>query len=89
MPRGRSAYDPATLQMALVGYEIQKQRIDEKIRELRAQLAGHRTGGATPAVSAGRPRRRRRLSAAARHRIAEAQRKRWAAHRKKQAAGRG
>ncbi len=88
MPRGRSAYDPTTLQMALVGYEIQKHKIEDKIRELRAQLAGHGAGAVSAApveAKAGSRRRRRKLSAAARKRIAEAQRKRWAEHRKNQA----
>jgi hypothetical protein len=85
MPRGRSAYDPATLRMALVGYEIEKQKVEEKIGEIRAQLGGGETGAAvsTVAAKAGAPRHRRPLSASARKRIAEAQRKRWAEHRKK------
>ena len=93
MPRGRSAYDPATLRMALVGYEIEKQKVEEKIREIRAQLGGgHSAAGAavSTAAKAGAPRHRRPLSASARKRIAEAQRKRWAEHRKKLAqAGKG
>jgi len=87
MPRGRSAYDPTTLKMALVGYEIEKQKVEEKIREIRAQLGSSKTtaGAAvsTVAAKAGSPRRRRPLSASARKRIAEAQRKRWAEHRRK------
>ena len=87
MPRGRSAYDPTTLKMALVGYEIEKQKVDEKIREIRAQLAGGVTASTSASVSAAAKaeglRRRRPLSASARKRIGEAQRKRWAAHRKK------
>jgi hypothetical protein len=68
--------------MALVGYEIEKQKIEARIHEIRAQLGTH--GAAAPAAknSAG-PRRRRTLSVAARKRIAAAQRKRWAAHREK------
>ncbi len=92
MPRGRSAHDPTTLRMALVGYEIEKQKVEETIREIRAQLGGAKTGAAvsTVAAKAGAPRRRRPLSASARKRIAEAQRKRWAEHRKKLAqAGKG
>ena len=72
--------------MALVGYELEKQKIDEKIREIRAQLGGRVNGGAAansaPARAAGTG-RRRTLSASARQRIAAAQRKRWAEHRKK------
>jgi len=40
MPRGKAKYDPAMLAMALVGYEIEKKKIDEKIKELRAQIGG-------------------------------------------------
>ena len=84
MPRGRSSSDPTTLAMALVGYEIEKQKIEDKIRQIRAQLGGHRVGSAAaPAAKGGGPRKRRTLSASARRRIAAAQRKRWAEHRKK------
>ena len=92
MPRGRSTDDPATLRMALVGYELEKQKVEEKIREIRAKLGSGKASAGTALsepVSAGVPRRRRRLSASARKRIAEAQRKRWAEHRKKQPAGKG
>jgi len=84
MPRGRSSSDPTTLAMALVGYEIEKQKIDEKIRQIRAQLGSRKGGGSAAAPAAkGGPRKRRTLSASARRRIAAAQRKRWAEHRKK------
>ena len=87
MPRGKSsASDRTTLAMALVGYELERQKIDEKIREIRGQLGVHRgRAAAAPAAAktAGGGRKRRTLSAAARHRIAAAQRKRWAEHRKK------
>ena len=36
MARGNTTEDLSTLQMALVGYEIEKQRIEEKIREIQA-----------------------------------------------------
>lgn len=88
MPRGRTTSDLATLAMALVGYELEKQRIDEKIRQIRAQLGGRAGIGAgrnsASAKSAGTG-PRRTLSASARKRIAAAQRKRWAEHRKRQA----
>ena len=85
MPRGKSTTDAATLQMALVGYQVERQKIDERIREIQAQLGGRRSstasaGGAKPAGG------RRQLSPAARRRIAEAQKKRWAEHRKRVAA---
>jgi len=90
MPRGKSSSDPTTLAMALVGYEIEKQKIEDKIRQIRAQLGGRGAGQAgVPVGAKGAPRRRRTLSVAARKRIAAAQRKRWAEHRKKLAAGKG
>ena len=72
------------LAMALVGYEVEKQKIEEKIREIRARLGGGKaTGRGSAPAKAGGPRPKRTLSAAARRRIAAAQRKRWAEHRKK------
>src|ERR1039458_8406964 len=61
---------------AIEGFESQKRRIDTQIGELRAMLSGGRTEGtATPEAST----RKRKVSAAARRRMAEGQRKRWAA----------
>ena len=89
MPRGRSSQDITTLQMALVGYQIERQKIDDKIRELESQLKGRGglsgPNGRTPAAKRGSPRVKRVLSAAARRRIAAAQKKRWAEHRKRMA----
>lgn len=88
MPRGKaSKTDNTTLQMALVGYEVERQRIEGKIREIQSQL-GHGQGRPASAGTAGgkdAAPKKRVLSAAARKRIAAAQRKRWAAHRKRAA----
>jgi hypothetical protein len=73
--------DTSTLQMALVGYQIEKQKIEDKIRAIEAQLRGKRTASSPAAAAAPR----RVLSPAARRRIAAAQKKRWAEHRKKAA----
>ena len=84
MARGNTTQDLSTLQMALVGYEIEKQRIEEKIREIQAQLKGKTVSSS--AVGAAKPAGgKRELSAAARKRISAAQKKRWAEHRKKAA----
>lgn len=86
MPRGKSsASDRTTLAMALVGYELERQKIDEKIREIRGQLGVHRGRAAVSPAAAKTAggRKKRTLSASARRRIAAAQRKRWAEHRKK------
>ena len=86
MARGRSVADVTTLQMALVGYQYEKQKIEDRIREIEAQLKGKH---ATPSSSAGEKKPagvKRVLSPAARRRIAAAQKKRWAEHRKRMAA---
>ncbi len=85
MARGKSIEDDSTLQMALVGYQIEKEKIETRIRELQSQLKGKRGASPAPQAGAKAPRVRRELSAAARARIAAAQKKRWAEHRKKQA----
>jgi len=89
MPRGRRNEDLIMLQMALIGYQHEKQRIDEKIHEIEARLKGKSsTAAAAPAAAAAaKPARgKRTLSAAARKRIGLAQKKRWAEHRKRLAA---
>jgi len=68
--------------MALVGYEIEKERIEGKIREIQSQL-----GAGNAAAKGEAAPKKRVLSAAARKRIAAAQRKRWAEHRRRVAAG--
>ena len=72
------------LAMALVGYEAQRAKITEAIREIQAQL-GHRGPGRPKAAADGAAPSKRTLSVAARRRIAAAQRKRWAAIRKAKA----
>jgi len=71
--------DEDILTAAIAGFEAQKSRINERIDELRGQL----NGGASkfPAEEPTKRRGRRRMSAAARKRIPEAQRKRWAAQK--------
>jgi hypothetical protein len=85
MARGNNTEDILTLQMALVGYQIERQKIEDKIKAIEAQLRGRKAPQAADAgKSADRP--KRVLSAAARRRIAAAQKKRWAEHRKNAAA---
>jgi hypothetical protein len=83
MPRGRSNPDLATLEMALVGYQLERQKIDEKIHEIERQLKGRRSSSTAVEETRKPPRAKRVLSAAARRRIAAAQKKRWAEHRKR------
>ena len=65
---------------AVEGFEQQKLRIDAQIAELRAMLEGGPTE--TAATPEAPKRRRRKMSAAGRKAIGEAQRKRWAASKK-------
>ena len=84
MARGKTTEDLSTLQMALVGYEVEKQRIEDKIREIQARLKGK--PASSPAAASDEPKAagvKRVLSPAARKRIAAAQKKRWAEHRKR------
>jgi hypothetical protein len=68
---------PEIIAAAIDGYEFQRTRIDSKIGELKAILSGGPTEpAATPEPT---KRKRRKMSAAARKRIGDAQRKRWAA----------
>lgn len=95
MPRGKAKQDVETLEMALIGFEQKKIEIDEKISHIKSLLG---TGTATKAVSSAKAskapkaevesagRKKRTLSPAARKRIALAQKKRWAEHRKAQEA---
>ncbi len=76
------------LQAALEGLEAQKARVEDQIRQVRAALGGKSLAAAKPAAEAapaetgGETRGKRELSAAARARIAAAQKKRWAEYRK-------
>jgi hypothetical protein len=75
--------DPGLLEAALEGLQIQKQRIETQIEEVKGALGKRRTGspvGATETLATETP--KRQLSEAARKRIAAAQKKRWAEYRK-------
>src|ERR1035441_7407144 len=73
---------PEIISAAIDGFEQQQLRIDIQIAELRAMLPGGSTQtAATSEVPTGK-RKRRKMSAAGRKAIAEAQRKRWAASKK-------
>lgn len=65
--------DTALLRAALAGYESQLADIDERIAAIKGQLGGR--------SSVRVPSKRGRMSAAARRRIADAQRKRWREYR--------
>jgi hypothetical protein len=79
MPR---QIDSSILEMALVGYQAEYQKIVEKIAAIQRQLGGRLSAVATTSA----PAPKRRLSAAARRRIAAAQKKRWKEFHAKRAA---
>jgi hypothetical protein len=88
MARGKNTDDLTTLRMALVGYQIERERIDEKIREIQAHLKGKHVNLASQAEPEKKTAAVKRvLSPAARRRIAAAQKKRWAEHRRRMAQG--
>ena len=76
MPRPRKL-TPEILQAALIGLGAQRQRIDGQITEIR-RLLGSNPRSAPVSTPEAASRRKRTMSAAARARIAAAQRKRWA-----------
>ena len=81
MPKGKSL-NTEILRAALEGLELQKQRLDGHIAEVRRLLAGTPKKSAV-LVEAKRP--RPKLSAAARKRIGAATKKSWAEFRKQKA----
>jgi hypothetical protein len=74
MPR-KKLFDATLLQAALEGLEQQRQELEKKTATVRSML-GVRKGFRGAGLVAAKP--KRILSAAARKRIADAQRRRWA-----------
>ena len=70
--------DTDLLRAALIGYQVQLAQLESKAAALRKQLGAHPTDG-DHAIAGMVVTRRRKLSVAARQRIAAAQKKRWAA----------
>lgn len=68
------------IEAAILGFESQREKLAEQIAELRALLDGRPTEADAPTEPG--KRKRRKMSAAARKRIGDAQRKRWAASKK-------
>jgi hypothetical protein len=82
MPRtAKGIKDISLLAAALEGLQLQKLRLDEQIAEVRA-LLGKGTGRRGRPAGSGAKRGPGRMSAAARKRIATAQKRRWAEYRK-------
>ena len=72
------------LEAALVGYQAQLKTIDERILEIRSQIGG--SARKATVVSDGAAAPKRHMSAAARKRIAAAQRERWKEYHKEHGA---
>jgi hypothetical protein len=87
MARGKTNENAAILEYALRHLEIERDEIQAKIDHVRRQLGGKAVSSPAPAASSSNsePRRKRVLSEAARKRIAAAQKRRWAEHRKAKA----
>ena len=73
---------PEVINAAILGFESQKLRIDAQIAGLRAMPTGTPTATAAAEAPKGK---RRKMNAAARKRIGDAQRKRWAESKKESA----
>jgi hypothetical protein len=78
--------DRALLAAALEGLQLQRQKIDDQIRQVRALLGVRRGRPPAPKPEVKPVAKRRTLSAEARKRISQAQKRRWAEFRKKAAA---
>jgi hypothetical protein len=76
------ARDTSLLQAALLGYQAEAQRITAAIADLQQRL-GKKGQATADGVQAPKKRQRRVISPEGRARIAEAQRRRWAAAKKK------
>src|SRR5215831_10312322 len=75
-------FDYSFLQAALIGFTAERDRVQQAISELEKHLGGRTTRSGAQSG----PRPKRKLSAGARQRIADAQTKRWAAYNKGKAA---
>jgi hypothetical protein len=89
MPRqAQPKVDHTILEMAIVGYRSQLEKLSAKMADIEAQL-GQRGPGRPKATATGAdhmgPTKRRTISKAGRARIAAAQRARWAARKEQQA----
>jgi hypothetical protein len=88
MPRqAQPKLDNSILEMAVRGYEAERDRISAAMAEIRAQLGQHGPSR-TITVATGADRtapKKRTMSASARARIAAAQRARWQAYKKAKA----
>jgi hypothetical protein len=95
MPKGKPSQHAEILEYALSHLETERDNIQSKIDAIRQELRGGKSAAARKSVAsaaavsaeapAAEPRKKRVLSEAARKRIAAAQKRRWAEHRKQKA----
>ena len=89
MARGKADQNSAILEYALSHLERERDEIQAKIDHIRRQLGGRAVNSSAtsdaPADASSEPRKKRVLSESARKRIAAAQKRRWAEHRKAKA----
>ena len=72
--------DVSILEAALIGYRVSLEKLNERIADIRQELGGgFRKAAVSITTDGAKP--KRNISAAARRRIAQATRKRWAAYR--------
>ena len=98
MPKGKPSQHTEILEYALSHLETERDNIQSKIDAIRQELRGGKSAPARKSVAsaaaapaaapdpAAAPRKKRVLSEGARKRIAAAQKRRWAEHRKQQKA---
>ena len=80
--------DAVLLRAALEGLQLQRQRIDDQIAEIKSRLDRGKGQSSPAGAKVGRTRKpkKRTLSEAARERIRQAQKTRWAQYRRKKSA---
>jgi hypothetical protein len=86
MAKGKSDRNAEILEYALHHLERERDELQGRIDHIRRQLGGRVSHAGTPVAAAAPEQKRKRvLSEAARKRIAAAQKRRWAEHRKAKA----
>jgi len=70
------------LELALKGLEAERAKIDDEITQLKSQLNSHRTVNVQERPPEVTPKKKRTMSAAARKKISEAMKRRYALMRK-------
>ena len=88
MPRVGKSIGNHLLAAALEGLQLQKQRIEDQIKQVRLLLGKSNAKRGRPSHTVNKKTGAGRLSPAARKRIAAAQKRRWAEYRKS-SAGKG